>query len=124
EVVAASDVVVLAVKPQVLPDVLADLRDALAEHRPLLVSIAAGTPLAALAGGSPEGLAIVRVMPNVNAMIGAGMAAVCGNDAATDEQVETVRGLFAAVGDAVVLAEKDFSTYTAIAGSAPAFAFA
>jgi pyrroline-5-carboxylate reductase len=124
ELVAGSDVVVLAVKPQVLPAVLDGLRDDLAEHRPLLVSIAAGITLAALGERFPEGLPIVRVMPNVNAMIGAGMAAVCGNEHASEEQVHAVRDLFAAVGDAVVLAERDFSTYTAIAGSAPAFAFA
>ncbi|MEE6272751.1 pyrroline-5-carboxylate reductase [Georgenia wangjunii] len=126
DLVAASDVVVLAVKPQVIPGVLAELGGALVARRPLLVSIAAGTSLAALAGMLPDGadLPVVRVMPNVNAMIGAGMAAVCGNAATSADDVERVRALFAAVGDAVVLAEADFSTYTAIAGSAPAFAFA
>ncbi|MFC4556148.1 pyrroline-5-carboxylate reductase [Georgenia faecalis] len=124
ELVAACDVVVLAVKPQVLPAVLADVAGDVGRRRPLVVSIAAGVSLATLTGALPTGTAVVRVMPNVNAMIGAGMAAVCGNDAASADDVELVRRLFAAVGDAVVLPERDFSTYTAIAGSAPAFAFA
>jgi len=118
------DVVVLAVKPQVLPAVLTDLRDAVAARRPLLVSIAAGISLAALEdllGGAD--VPVVRVMPNVNAMIGAGMAAVCGNEAASAADVARVVEVFAAVGDAVELAEKDFATYTAIAGSSPAFVF-
>lgn len=128
ELVDLSDVVVLAVKPQVVPSVLPALAAQLAERRRVVVSIAAGTPIARLeelvatgAGGQPQ--AVVRVMPNVNAMIGAGMAAVCGNAAATTEDVELVLGMFAAVGDAIELPESQFSTFTAVAGSAPAFAY-
>lgn len=123
-VVRDSDVVVLAVKPQVLPAVLADLADAVAARRPLVVSIAAGISLAAIEGHLGGGdVRVVRVMPNVNAMIGAGMAAVCGNAAASADDVARVVEIFAAVGKAVEIAEKDFATYTAIAGSSPAFVF-
>ena len=124
DVVTGCDVVVLAVKPQVLPAVLDEHATRIAEHRPLLVSIAAGIPLAAIAdrlGGAD--VPVVRVMPNVNAMIGAGMAAVCGNTAASADDVARVVEIFAAVGQAVELPEKDFATYTAIAGSSPAFVF-
>jgi pyrroline-5-carboxylate reductase len=62
------------------------------------------------------------VMPNVNAMVGAGMAAVCGNAAATEDQVDAVVGLFETVGSALVLPERLFPVYAAIAGSAPAYA--
>ena len=123
-VVRDSDVVVLAVKPQVLPAVLGDLASAVVERRPVLVSIAAGITLAALDALLPGGdVPVVRVMPNVNAMIGAGMAALCGNAAAGEDDVARVEEIFAAVGGTVVLAEKDFATYTAIAGSSPAFVF-
>ena len=124
EVVRGSDVVVLAVKPQVLPAVLTDLAGAVTERRPVLVSIAAGITLGALEellGGGD--VPVVRVMPNVNAMIGAGMAAVCGNAAASAEDVARVVEMFDAVGGTVEIAEKDFATYTAIAGSSPAFVF-
>lgn len=120
--VEACEVVVLAVKPQVLPVVLAEIADDVAQHRPLVVSIAAGTTLAALGAKLGEAR-LVRVMPNVNALVGAGMAAVCANAAATEDDVARVEEIFAAVGDVVHLAEKDFAAYTAIAGSSPAFVF-
>lgn len=132
ELVELADVVVLAVKPQVVPAVLPPLAAQIADRRRVVVSIAAGTPLARIeellaAGSTPvtreQRQAVVRVMPNVNAMIGAGMAAVCGNAAATPEDVELVLGMFAAVGDAIELPENQFSTFTAVAGSAPAFAY-
>ncbi|WP_324652971.1 pyrroline-5-carboxylate reductase [Georgenia sp. H159] len=123
-VVTGSDVVVLAVKPQVLPAVLGGLAATVVRRRPVLVSIAAGISLAALEERLPGGeVPVVRVMPNVNAMIGAGMAAVCGNEAASADDVARVVEIFAAVGEAVELPEKDFATYTAIAGSSPAFVF-
>lgn len=123
QLVADCDVVVLAIKPQVLPEVVAELHDAIATHRPLLVSIAAGVDLKSLATMLPGGIAVVRVMPNVNAMVGAGMAAICGNESASEQDVARIQGLFDAVGDTVVLPECDFSAFTAIAGSAPAFVF-
>lgn len=123
DVAEIADFVVLAVKPQVLPAVLEEIREDLASHRPVLVSIAAGVTLDRLASLVPERLAAIRVMPNVNAMIGAGMAAVAGNDAASEEQVGTVMSLFRSVGDAVEIPEKDFSAYTALAGSSPSWAF-
>ena len=121
--VKASDIVVLAVKPNVLDALLPQLRSGLSDQKPLLVSIAAGTSLEKLQALTSPDLAIVRVMPNVNATIGAGVAAVCGNSNVTREQVQLVLELFRAVGTAMELPEKDFSTFTAIAGSSPAYAF-
>ena len=66
---------------------------------------------------------IVRVMPNMNAMVGEGAAAVCGNPSATKEDVATIIDLFNAVGKAWPLEEKYFSIFTAIAGSSPAYTF-
>lgn len=128
ELVELSDVVVLAVKPQVVPAVLPALAAQIADRRRVVVSIAAGTPIARLeelldTGTTEPRQAVVRVMPNVNAMIGAGMAAVCGNASASAADVELVLGMFAAVGDAIELPESQFSTFTAVAGSAPAFAY-
>lgn len=123
EQVGAGGVVVLAVKPHMIADVLAPLRDLLAEHGSLVVSLAAGTTLSRLAELLPEGQAVVRVMPNVNAQIGAGMAAVCGSAEASENQVDAVVGLFENVGRAIVLPERDFSAYSAIAGASPAFVF-
>ncbi|MGM0386149.1 MAG: pyrroline-5-carboxylate reductase, partial [Actinomycetota bacterium] len=123
DVVETCDFVVLAVKPQVLGAVLGDLVEAFAENRPVVVSIAAGQTLARLEGLLPPGLTVIRVMPNVNAMIGEGMAAVCGNAHATEADVARVLDIFSSVGQAIQLAEKDFSIFTAVAASGPAFAF-
>ena len=79
DVVELCDAVVLAVKPQVLSAVLAEVRESPAERRPLLVSIAAGQTLEKLGRMLPPGLAVIRVMPNVNAMVLAGMGAVGGD---------------------------------------------
>lgn len=123
EVVATSDFVILAVKPQVLPAVLTDLASTLSESRPIVISIAAGITLDRLAGLLPDSLPVIRVMPNVNAMVGAGMAAVAGNAVATHDHLSTVVDLMESVGDAVVIPEKDFSAYTALAGSSPSWVF-
>ncbi|UNX55875.1 pyrroline-5-carboxylate reductase [Georgenia sp. TF02-10] len=114
--------VVLAVKPHAVAGVLAPLADLLAEQGSVVISLAAGTPLARLAGLLVPGQAVVRAMPNVNAVVGAGMTAVCGNAETDEDQLDAVVGLFETVGSAVVLPERDFPAYTAIAGSAPAFA--
>lgn len=123
DVVETCDFVVLAVKPQVLPAVVGELREVFADNRPVVVSIAAGQTIARIEELLPPGLAVIRVMPNVNAMIGQGMAAVCGNARATEDQVARVVELFSAVGQAIELPEKHFSLFTALAGSGPAFTF-
>ena len=123
-IVECSDVVVLAVKPHIIARVLEEVRDVLAEHAPLIVSIAAGTTLESLAAQSPDGARIVRVMPNVNAMVGHGMAAVTGNEKAGADEVAAIVEMFKQVGDAIELDESDFSAYTALGGSSPAYAFA
>ena len=90
-----------------------------------LVSIAAGITLRALreaAGGSFSG-ELVRVMPNLNVTVGAGMSAVCAESGPDAAATNVVLEIFRAVGQAVALPEKHFATFTAIAGSSPAFAF-
>lgn len=123
EQVGAGGMVVLAVKPHAIEGVLAPLREALEANGSLVVSLAAGLSLERIGTTLAPGQPVVRVMPNVNAQIGAGMAAVCGNDETTDEQTDAVVGLFEAVGSAIVLPEKDFPAFSAIAGAAPAFVF-
>ena len=71
EVIAASDVVVLGVKPHILAEILPGLQEDFAAKKPLVVSIAAGKTLEYLAENLPKDMPIVRVMPNINAKIGA-----------------------------------------------------
>ncbi|WP_353082474.1 pyrroline-5-carboxylate reductase [Tessaracoccus lapidicaptus] len=120
---ARSDVVVLAVKPHQIDGVLGELAGGLAGAAPLIVSIAAGTPVAQLEAALPEGTAVVRVMPNTPALVGQGMAGIVPGTAASADQVDTVRGLMDAVGRSVVIAEKQIDALTALSGSGPAYLF-
>ena len=121
---AASEVVVLAVKPHQIDAVLADLSRALeGRSGPLVVSIAAGTPLAQLEAGLPAGAAVVRVMPNTPALVGEGMAGVVPGTHATPEQVRLVTGLMDAVGRSIVIPEGQIDALTAVSGSGPAYLF-
>jgi len=121
EIVGGAEVVLLAVKPQVIDAVVAHIADHLTPGRTLVVSIAAGITTARLEALLPAGTPVVRVMPNTPAMVGAGMAVVSGGSAATGDQVERVRALFEAVGEAVVIGEQAQDAATAISGSGPAY---
>lgn len=116
-----ADAVLLAVKPQVLPAVLPEIAPLLTERKPLVISIVAGKTLEWLEDRLGSDLPLVRVMPNLAAKAGAGMAAFCGNAAASASHKQTVRRIFGAVGEVMELEESLFSGYSAIAGCSPAF---
>jgi pyrroline-5-carboxylate reductase len=123
-VVEQSDVVVLAVKPQVVRPVLADLPGGPDLLRPLWISIAAGVRLAALEAELPHGARIARAMPNTPALIRAGATAVCGNTHAAPEDLALARALFESVGVCwVAPAEKLLDAVTGLSGSGPAYVF-
>lgn len=122
EVAAAADVLVLAVKPQVMADVLAELRPHL-EARHLVVSIAAGVTLDALAAGLGHEVRLVRVMPNTPCLVGASASGYAAGPAATPEDVALVGTLFGAVGTAVAVPEKLLDAVTGLSGSGPAFVY-
>lgn len=126
EVVRASDVVVIAVKPGVAAAAL----DALAalpadvRRRPLWVSIAAGVTLRTLASHLPEGARIVRAMPNTPALVRAGATAFAANAEATEADRAAARGLFEAVGYVwEAPAEALLDAVTGLSGSGPAYVF-
>lgn len=125
ELISKVDVVVLAVKPNVLKELLPALSDVIKKYQPTLVSIAAGTSLQKLTNliGENSTNPIIRVMPNLNSIIGEGMTAVCGNDFTSPDKIQYVLGMFDAIGEVIELEEKDFSTFIAIAGSSPAYTF-
>jgi pyrroline-5-carboxylate reductase len=120
EALPGAGLVLLAVKPQVIDAVVAELREALPEAA-LVVSIAAGISTSRLESGLPAGTPVVRVMPNTPAMVREGMSVVSGGSEATPEQVDTVRDLFGAIGRCVVLDERHQDAATAISGSGPAY---
>ncbi|WP_077597770.1 pyrroline-5-carboxylate reductase [Olsenella urininfantis] len=111
-------VVVLAVKPQVLPALLEELAGRL-EGR-LVVSIAAGVSLEALEGLLPKSR-VVRAMPNLPVQLRSGATAVCGGTSARAEDVLLVQEAFSAVGVACVMREDQLDAESAVVGCAPAF---
>ena len=117
------DLVVLAVKPQVILDVLPAYRG-MAENGATMLSVAAGTTIAALAAGLPEGAPIIRCMPNTPASIGAGMM-VCHANAAVPPAAQALVERLLAMSGAVAFIddEADMDAVTAVSGSGPAYVF-
>lgn len=123
-VVAHAQVLVLAVKPQTMHTMCQALAADVAAKRPLVVSIAAGIPLAALARWLGAECAIVRAMPNTPALIGAGITGMCANSRCTPSERERAHTLLSAVGAALWVADDaEIDVVTAVSGSGPAYFF-
>jgi pyrroline-5-carboxylate reductase len=121
-VVAECETVVLAVKPQVLPKVLEELRPVVTGSH-LIISIAAGVTIESLAGGLGDSCRIVRVMPNTPCLVGASASAYSPGKTATTDDIDLVGRLFGAVGKAVRVAEPLLDAVTGLSGSGPAYAY-
>jgi len=122
EVIGRSDVVVLAVKPQVLPGVLADVRAAIGPQH-LIVSIAAGVSLATLRTRLGDDRRLVRVMPNTPSMVGEGASAYCLGPSATAGDEAAVRACLTSIGRAYRVPEDLMDAVTGLSGSGPAFVY-
>lgn len=119
EAVKSAATILLAVKPQVLANVLASIADAISDQ--LIISIAAGVPIATYQNALGADKAIVRVMPNVLCTVGEAASAYCPNAACSAEQAEFVGSLLNSVGSAVHVDEKLMDAVTGLSGSGPAF---
>jgi pyrroline-5-carboxylate reductase len=122
QILARADVVILAVKPQVMQSVLIEIKPLVTE-RHLCVSIAAGIPIARLAADLPERTRLVRVMPNTPSLVGLGASCFSRGSTATDSDGEHVRQILASVGQAFELEEKLLDAVTGLSGSGPAFIY-
>ncbi|WP_179394882.1 pyrroline-5-carboxylate reductase [Lacticaseibacillus absianus] len=122
-VVEQADLVVLAVKPRLASDVIAEIQPALTAKVTPLISLMSGVSILQIEGylGTKD-YPLVRTMPNLNVAINAGMTAYAANPAA-QPVLATVVGLFAALGETIELAEAHFSTFVALSGSSPAFVY-
>ena len=124
EAVSQADVVVLAVKPQVMATVLTPLQETLEQHKPVLISIAAGISLQSLQQWSSPTQAIVRCMPNTPALVQAGASALYANASTSAAQKTLAEHVLAAVGSVCWLdEEKAIDAVTALSGSGPAYFF-
>jgi pyrroline-5-carboxylate reductase len=124
QLVAASDIVVLAVKPSLVSPVLEALSGTDDLARPLWISIAAGVTLAKLAAQLPETARIIRAMPNTPAQVGAGATALCGNQRIAAGERAAARALFESVGVCWEAPEESMlDAVTGLSGSGPAYVF-
>ncbi|XP_063991671.1 uncharacterized protein LOC135170082 [Diachasmimorpha longicaudata] len=118
-VAAHGDVLILSVKPQVVPKVLPELKD----PEKLVLSIAMGISIEALEKGLPEGTPVIRVMPNTPALVGCGATVFARGTYATDEDAEVTEKLFSAIGICEEVDEQLIDPVTALAGSGPAYVY-
>ncbi len=121
DLVRASDVILLAVKPQVMPAVLEEIRPE-AKPSKLFISIAAGIPLRTIAKGLGSDR-VIRVMPNTPALVLEGASALAGATGATQADLDLALQIFSAVGRALVLEEQHLDAVTGLSGSGPAYIF-
>jgi pyrroline-5-carboxylate reductase len=122
EVVEQADVLVLAVKPQQVADVLGEVRPSIGP-RHLVVSIAAGVPLANLSAALGSGVRLVRVMPNTPCLVGCGASAYSLGASAGAADGALVSRLLSSVGIAVELPESMLDAVTGLSGSGPAYVY-
>ena len=119
---ASADTVLLVVKPQDMADVLVELAPGLRSGQ-LLVSLAAGIATEFVESRVPEGVAVVRVMPNTPALVDQGMAAISPGTHCTEDHLAEAEALMASVGRVVQVPEKQQDAVTAVSGSGPAYVF-
>ena len=120
EIARTCDLVFLAVRPQDVDAVAADVKSLLTA-RQTLVSIVAGKTLAKLRKAFGPKVKFIRVMPNLALRAGAGMCAVCPGPKAPAKHLAEVKRILGGAGETVILKEKDFDAVTALSGSGPAY---
>lgn len=116
-----AEVVILAVKPQIMDKVLREIGPALTGK--LVISIAAGVPIEAIERRLHPPARIIRTMPNTPALVGAGATALAAGEHATTEDLAIAESIFKSVGTAVVLDESLLDAVTGLSGSGPAYVF-
>ncbi|MGH3459563.1 pyrroline-5-carboxylate reductase [Aeromicrobium sp.] len=122
EAVDGADVVLIVVKPQDVPAVLEEIATAV-DPDATVVSLAAGIRIATVEDALPDGIAVVRAMPNTPALVGEGMFGISPGSSCTDERLQQVRELLSTGGKVAVVDEAGQDAVTAVSGSGPAYVF-
>jgi len=121
-VVSQADVLFLAVKPQIYPVVIEEIKDKIKDET-ILISIAPGKTMDWLEGLFGKSLKLVRCMPNTPALVGEGCTGVCRREAVTPQEMETVLTLLESFGKAIEVPEHLMDTVVGVSGSSPAYVF-
>ncbi len=118
-----SDALVLAVKPNIFPVLIPEIREQVKEKTPLVISIAAGKTIEYITDLFGFSVSAVRVMPNLNAEAFEAISAYCPSENVTSSQIETVERLLNSFGQCICLEEEYFSIFSVVGGCAPAYSF-
>ncbi len=120
--VRKADIVFVCVKPQVVAEVIKQIRPAISKKQ-LIISVAASVPTAQIEKALGKQVAVIRAMPNTPCVLGCGMTALCKGKFADVQQVETASALFNVVGKTVVVDEKHMDAVTGLSASGPAYIY-
>lgn len=118
----ASDLILLGLKPQTVPEVVQQIRPALGVKK-TLISFAASVKTGALEQAAGVDLAVVRAMPNTPALVGCGATALCRGKFVTEAQLSLAEKVFLSVGRTVLVDEKHMDAVTGLSGSGPAYIY-
>ena len=121
-VVAESEILLLAVKPQVVPVVVEEIKDTVREDQ-LIISIVAGKTIDWYRQSFGKKVKLIRTMPNTPALVGEGMTGVSPNENVTDEDLKEALSILSSFGKAEVVPEKLMDSVVAVSGSSPAYVF-
>ena len=122
EVAEQAEVIVLSVKPQFYPDVIADIKDCIKETQ-MIITIAPGKTLAWVGEQFGKPVKLVRTMPNTPAMVGEGMTAACCNSCVTEEDMDRAVELLKGFSRVEIVPERLMDAVVAVSGSGPAYVF-
>ena len=122
EVTKNSDIIILAVKPNIYNSVLSKIAEEITQDK-IIITIAAGYSISQVQEIIGKDKKIVRTMPNTPALVGEGMSAICPNNNVSEEELNYIGKLYNLFGKYEVIAEKDFHAFIALCGSSPAYVF-
>lgn len=123
EIAQQAEIVFLAVKPNVISTVSKRITDAVIKNNPLIISIAAGKTLDYIESSIGVEARIIRVMPNINAKVGAAISAYCFNNNVNKEDIKNIEMLLDCIGKVICLDESSFPLFGVLGGCAPAYAY-
>ncbi|HTW57236.1 MAG TPA: pyrroline-5-carboxylate reductase [Terriglobales bacterium] len=122
EAVKGADIIVIAVKPQVVEEVVREISDGVTAKQ-MIVSVAASVPTAMIEKNLKGKVPVIRAMPNTPCLMGVGMTAICKGKHASAEDVALASSMFDVVGRTVVVDEKHMDAVTALSASGPAYIY-
>lgn len=122
EISSNADILFLSVKPNMFAAVIPEIRDTVKENA-IIVSIAAGQPIARIESLFEKPVKLVRVMPNTPALVGASMSALCKNERITEEEIAEIQSIFNSFGESEIVSESLIDAVVGVSGSSPAYVY-